>query len=118
MHDDTTLQALVMMNDPAFVEAARELATKVLDRRARSNKERIVLAYQMVLNREPTKPETTTLLKLLTEQIRVYQVNHKAAQSLVQIGDSVPAERHPTANLAAWTTLCNVLLGLHEAISN
>lgn len=107
-----------MMNDPAFVEAARELATKVLDRRARNNKQRIVLAYQMVLNREPTKPETTTLLKLLTEQLRVYQANHKAAQSLVQIGDSVPAERHPTAHLAAWTTLCNVLLGLDEAISN
>jgi len=118
IHDDTALQALVMMNDPAFVEAARELATKVLDRRARNNKQRIVLAYQMVLNREPTKPETTTLLKLLTEQLRVYQANHKAAQSLVQIGDSVPAERHPTAHLAAWTTLCNVLLGLDEAISN
>ena len=118
IHDNTALQALVMMNDPGFVEAARELATKVLDRAAINNEQRIVLAYQMVLNRAPTKPETTTLLNLLTEQLRVYQINHKAAKSLVQIGDSAPAERHPAANLAAWTTLCNVLLGLDEAISN
>ena len=118
IHDNTALQALVLMNDPVFVEAARELATKVLDQVARTNKQRIVRAFQLVLNREPTKPETATLLNLLTKQLGFYRANHKAAESLVKIGESAPAARHPTTILAAWATLCNMLLGLDEAISN
>ena len=118
IHDNTALQALVMMNDPAFVEAARELASKILAHAEKSDKQRLTLAYQMVLNRAPTKTETTTLMNLLTKQLRVFHINHKKAESLIQIGDSAPSDRHPVADLAAWTTLCNVLLGLDEAISN
>ena len=117
IQDNTVLQALVVMNDPAFVEAARELATRVLERGDGPNGQRLLFAFQLVLGRSPSARETSTLSSLLATQQQAFREDRAAALRLIRTGDSIPSDHHHPADLAAWTTLCSLLLGLDEAIS-
>lgn len=111
-------QALTLLNDPSFVEAARGFALRL----ARENPEaddaaKIRQAIRLALSREPKPGEIDGLAKFLTAQRTSYQEKPDEAVAFLKTGISDPGAGHDPAELAAWTQLCRVLLNLHESIT-
>jgi len=114
---NTPQQALVLLNDPTYVEAARALAGRVLTAAGKSDAERIDLAFQQTLTRSPRPEETRLLAELLKKHQQEFTTDKAAAEKLLTVGDlKSPASLDPS-ELAAWTSVCRVLLNLHETIT-
>ena len=113
---NTPLQSLVLFNDPIYVEAARKLAERVL-LSADSNEDRLKTAFDFVLQRVPSSEEATMLLELHAEHLTRYKADKKAADEITKNGEAMVAENVERSELAAWTSLCRVLLSLHETIT-
>ncbi len=110
-------QALVLLNDPIFVEAARGLAARLLNEDLASDEGRIGRAFEIVLQRLPTEQELAVMKPLLHRHRLAYRGNPAGAELLLQVGQSsLPAETD-RAELAAWTHIARVLLNLHETIT-
>lgn len=114
---NTPLQALILMNDPTFVEAARKFGERILHSEAGSDSQRIEFAYRCALSRPPTEKERTTLEALLTKQRQKFQTHPEEAEKLLKIGESQRDSKLATNELAAWTTISSVLLNLDETIT-
>jgi hypothetical protein len=114
---NTPLQALLLLNDTQFVEAARVLAQRVLLSEPTSDRAGIVIAFRRAVSREPTEAETNSLLRLLAAERTRYQHDRAAAEALISVGDWPVAEETNRPELAAWTVVANVLLNLDEALS-
>ncbi len=110
-------QALVLLNDPTYVEAARGLATRVLDASVQADNERITWVWQQVLQREPTSSEQDAVLKLLRAHRQAYAKDPASAGKLLAVGLSPKPKDVDTVELAAWTHVARVLLNLHETIT-
>jgi hypothetical protein len=113
----TPLQSLVLMNDPAFVEAARGLAQRVLREEPADLTRRLVRAFRHTLGRPPQPDELAVLRKTHDEQLAAYQADPKAAAELLKVGESRITEKADPAQLAAMTAVANVLLNLNETIT-
>jgi hypothetical protein len=114
---NTPLQALVLLNDPSYVEAARALAERLLHEGGKSSEERIHFAYRQVLGRR-ARPEETKLLASLHEQHRKqYHSDKSAAAALLSVGERPAPKDVEIAELAAWTSVARVILNLHETIT-
>jgi hypothetical protein len=114
---NTPLQALALLNDTQFVEAARVLAQRVLSDAPASDRAGITIAFRRAVAREPTESETNSLLRLLSSERLRFQQDRAGADALLSVGEwPVPAEMN-RSELAAWTVLANVLLNLDEALS-
>ncbi len=110
-------QALVLLNDPSYVEAARSLAARILKECSDSPEERMAWAWRQVLQRLPRVEEMETAMPLLRMHIDHYKADPAAAESLLKTGlTAVPADVDK-AELAAWTHVARVLLNLHETIT-
>jgi hypothetical protein len=110
-------QALVLLNDPTYVEAARVFAAQIVSQCKGTTQERIAWAWHRALQRDPRAEETSTMEQLLDQHLQVYRGDAKAAEELLKVGLApVPAEVN-TAELAAWTHIARVLLNLHETIT-
>ncbi len=114
----TPLQSLVLMNDPVFVEAARALAQRVLADGELSTAARLETSWRLALARSPTQQEFSILARTLQDQLELYQADQEAAKKLVSVGDLPIPAGIDIAELAAWTTLSNVILNLNETLSN
>jgi len=109
-------QALVLLNDPAYVEAARAFAARILQSEGDAPK-RITWAFQQALQRQPIADEMKTLSSLFTKHLTDYQKDPAAAEALLQTGAApVPATLNKP-ELAAWTHIARVLLNLHETVT-
>jgi len=113
---NTPLQALVTLNDPTFVEAARVFAQRVLTEAPADQDGRLTFAFSTTLARGPSAAELQLLKVHYEKNLRRYQANRDAASKLVQIGMSPRAESLDIAEHAAWTSVCNIMLNLDEAI--
>ena len=113
---NTPLQALVLLNDPSYVEAARALATRVVEDGATTPEERIESIYRRVLQRSPSQREKAVLIKLYEKHFDQFTADTAAAEKLLHVGAS-PAPSQSPAELAAWTSVARVLLNLHETIT-
>ena len=110
-------QALVLLNDPSYVEAARSLAARILKECSGSPEERMAWAWGQVLQRLPRVEEMETVMPLLRKHIEQYKADPAAAESLLKTGlTAVPPDVDKT-ELAAWTHVARVLLNLHETIT-
>ena len=110
-------QALVLLNDPSYVEASRALAARLLTECSGSPEERMAWAWKRVLQRLPRVEEMETVMPLYRQQLAAYKADTKAADDLLKTGfASVPADIDK-AELAAWTHVARVLLNLHETIT-
>jgi hypothetical protein len=114
---NTPLQALVLMNDPTYVEAARKLAERMM-RAAGDEEARLVLAYRLALARAPKAAEKEVMLGLYREQLAYYRTRAEAAAKLVRVGDSSIKSEVNEAELAAWTVVATTILNLDEALTN
>ena len=113
----TPLQALTLMNNITFVEAARHLAARVLQSGGLSAEQRLANAFRMVTSRRPSPAELTVLVDDLKSYQNDFRSNPEAAVKLLAIGESpVPAAPN-RAELAAYTLVANTILNLDEAIS-
>ncbi len=114
---NTPLQALALLNDTQFVEAARVLAQRVLLSAPASDRAGITIAFRRAVARRPSDSETQSLLRLLSAERIRFQKEIAAADALLAVGEhAVPSELN-RPELAAWTVLANVLLNLDEALN-
>ena len=113
----TPLQALALMNDVTFVEAARALAQRVLRAGGTTPDERVKLAFRLVLTRAPKPAELPVLLENLHSHLARFRADPKAARSLLSAGESPRDPQLDPVELASYTALAGLLLNLDEAIT-
>ncbi|MBI1347892.1 DUF1553 domain-containing protein [bacterium] len=111
---NTPLQALVTLNDPQYVEAARHLAETLLQAGGATTAEKLSRLGQRLLSRDWTGEEQTIIEHSLSELQSYYTSHTDEAKQLITFGDSVPDAALDPATLAAWTMLCNELMNLDE----
>ena len=114
---NTPLQALNTMNDPTFVEAARNLAESVLLGKPLGREERIEATYRSVLSRPPRPPESAALKVLLQSYLDEFSADPKAAEQLLDVGDSPWDRGLDPGELAAYTGIASLVLNLDEAVT-
>ena len=114
---NTPLQALVTLNDPAYVEAARNFGERILTEGGNDDATRLTFAFTKATSREPNQAELTILQETLAEQRAEYRANAELAKQLVANGKSAPKAGADPAELAAWTAVANILLNLDETIT-
>jgi hypothetical protein len=114
---NTPLQALVFLNDPTFVEAARVLAVRILRESGADVDSRIGFVFETVLSREPSPAEVGALATLYRKHLDEYSKDEKSALGLLSVGEMRPPEDIPASELAAWTSVARAVLNLHEAIT-
>jgi hypothetical protein len=110
-------QALVLLNDPSYVEAARALAARILAEGGTAADARVAWAWRRVLGRLPRVEELQTALPLVQGHLEHYRREPAAADELVKTGQAPVPAGVDRAELAAWTHLARVLLNLHETIT-
>jgi Protein of unknown function (DUF1553)/Protein of unknown function (DUF1549)/Planctomycete cytochrome C len=114
---NTPLQALVLLNDPSYVEAARAFAARMIREGGAEAKSRIERGFQLALARAPRGGEIPVLVGLLEHHYDQYRADPGAAAALVATGLApAPADIDPV-ELAAWTSVARVLLNLQETLS-
>ena len=112
---NTPLQALVLLNDVQFVEAARALAAKSISS-SDDDAEQVNHAFLSLTGRQADKREKSVLLDLYEKQIAHYEGEPGEAEALISQGDSPAPETIEPARLAAMTTVCQAVLNLDATI--
>jgi len=115
---NTPLQALVLLNDPTFVEAARALAQRVLTTPDLDRRGRIARAFRLSTSRRPDAEELDLLEGFLEEQLEGYAASPESAAELLAVGESARDESLDVPEHAAWTSLCSLILNLDESMTH
>jgi len=110
-------QALVLLNDPTYVEAARGFATRILKEGGDDAASRIEWAWRQALARAPRADEMNTVRGLLDRHLAEYQRDPQAAETLSKVGLMPAPKDIDSVELAAWTNVARVILNLHETIT-
>ncbi len=113
----TPLQALQLMNDVQHVEAARNLAQRILVEGGEDDTARIRWGWRVVTARWPDDGEVEVVRTLLESRRRRFAENTEAAAKLVAYGDSKPDGTIPVPELASWTLVANLMLNLDEVVT-
>jgi hypothetical protein len=114
---NTPLQALVLLNDPTYVEAARAFAERIVRQGGKNDEQRVQFACRQALQRR-ARPEELKLLQALYEKhLSEYRADHSAAGASLTVGERSLPKDIETAELAAWTSVARVILNLHETIT-
>ncbi len=109
-------QALVLLNDPSYVEAARAFATHIVQSGGADSSARLKYAFRQALARDPRPQETEQLSKLAEKLAAQYAADPKAAEAVLKVGIApMPGGMNPT-ELATWTNIARVILNLHETV--
>lgn len=114
---NTPLQALNLMNDVTFVEAARMLAQRVLREGGRTDTSRIRYAFQLVTARLPTPQEQQLLLANLRAQLAALGDDPPQALRLLGVGEAKVDSKIEPGTLAAYTTVMSLILNLDEVVT-
>ncbi len=110
-------QALVLLNDPEFVEAARVFAQKTLAEGGTTDDARIGWLFERATSRKPKAEEIAVLAMVLAKHRADFAKQPDAAKKLLAVGATpIPKDAKPD-ELAAWTSVCRVVLNLHETIT-
>jgi hypothetical protein len=113
---DTPLQALALMNDITFVEAARALAQRVMGE-VQTREDQVCHAFRLVLNRSPKAQELKVLLADYDQQLTRFLSDPSSARALITTGESPRDNRLDPAEHAALAALCGLILNLDEAVT-
>jgi hypothetical protein len=113
---NTPLQALNLLNDVTYVEAARKLAERILHEGATAD-ERLALAFRRVTARPPTDAERAVLRRALERQLADFRADSAAARKLLKVGASTADRRLDPVELAAYAAVCRLILNLDEAVT-
>ena len=114
---NTPLQALVLLNDPTYIEASRRLAERVIHEGGPTAETRLTYAFRLAMSRKPSPQETQILLKTYHQRLAHYQQDNAGAKALISTGDSARDETIGENDLAAWTSVMSLILNLDEVIT-
>ncbi len=109
---NTPLQALVLLNDPTYVEAARVLAARAL-----ASPRPLEYLFATVLSRRPSAREMAVLKAQAEQQLGIFRNNADQVAKLLSVGEAPSPARIDAPRLAAWTTVASVVLNLDETIT-
>jgi hypothetical protein len=112
----TPLQALILLDDPQFVEAARVLGERALKEAGPQDADRVRFLFRRLATREPTAAESKLLSALYEQQRWLFRQEPKEAARLIRIGDRKPDPALPPAEVAATTILAQTILNLDATI--
>ncbi len=110
-------QALALLNDPTYVEAARAFAARIMKEGGSDTAQRIAWAYRQALGRAPRPDELQVTTELVDKHRALFTNDPAAAGQLIKSGISAPENGEPPGELAAWTSVARVILNLHETIT-
>ncbi|MFT7536223.1 MAG: hypothetical protein ACI85K_002177 [Hyphomicrobiaceae bacterium] len=111
----TPLQALLMLNDPQFVEASRVWAERLVATRGKPQ-DHLASVFRRLTSRAVTERELQILTSALQEQREAYRLDPKRAQQTATIGDRKPAVDVDVVEVAAWTMVISMLMNFDEVV--
>jgi hypothetical protein len=114
---NTPLQALLLMNEPQYVEASRALAERVLKEGGSSAEDRFTYLFRLVTARRPDSGEAVALGSGLRDLLGHYKEDVESAKQLIAQGETKPDPALDPAELAAWTMVANAVLNLDEVVT-
>jgi Protein of unknown function (DUF1553)/Protein of unknown function (DUF1549)/Planctomycete cytochrome C len=114
---NTPLQALELLNDTTYVEAARNLGQRMLTDGGKTPEERITFAFQRATARKPSEAELQILLRGLERYRQKFSADKDAAQKFLRHGDTSSDPKLDAVELAAYMATASVILNLDETIT-
>ena len=115
---NTPGQALVVMNDIQYVEAARKMAERVVRQPLKEDRQRIDYAFRLATAQHPDTEQAEELLGLLSDMRAEFAQEEAAAQALLGVGEApVEVDGVPAPELAAWTVVTSTILNLDETVT-
>jgi hypothetical protein len=114
---DTPLQALNVLNDVTYVEAARTFAERIMKEAGTTPDTRLSAAFRAVTGRRPRPEERAILLDDFADHLARFRLDPRAASTLIQAGESRPGHRLDPCELAAYTATAQLILNLDETIT-
>ncbi len=114
---NTPLQALVLMNDKQFVEAARKMAERLFREGGDSFDSRAAYGFRLATGRVPTAAESAVLKRVYEVQRKMFDADKAAAEQLLGYGDAKRDPACDAADLAAYTMVANLILNLDETVT-
>jgi hypothetical protein len=114
---NTPLQALDLMNDPAYVEASRVLAERMMREGGAATESRISFAFRLATSRRPRVPELAILVDSFHRSLDRFRTDLLAAAKFVSDGDHHRDETLDVSNLAAYTNVASLILNLDETVT-
>jgi len=114
---NTALQALNLLNDPTYVEAARHLAQRMIREGGPGVESRLALGFRLLLARNPGPQELEVLTAAMERSIKDFTGDPEAARQFLTVGEAGTDETLNPAELAAYTLLASTLINLDETIT-
>ena len=114
---NTPLQALDLMNNTTYVEAARVVAQRMIEEGGPTEQERIRFAFRLATARLPKPAERDILVSALNRQLDTFKARPDAALKYVSLGEYPRDERLNVSELAAYTTVASLILNLSETVT-
>lgn len=114
---NTPLQALLLLNSPQFVEAARHLGQRMQSHHNGSLEDQLTYGFRLVTSRFPTQSELQVLVETYGEERQRFERDPDAIAKLLSVGDSDIPQDNDKVNLAAFASVARLLLNLNEAIT-
>ena len=114
---NTPMQALMLMNDPQFFEAARAFAERTVKEGGETTEERIAYLFETATARLPKPKEAALLSETFQSHYEELKADPEAAKALIAVGESKPDETLDAVEVAAWTMIANLILNLDEVLN-
>jgi hypothetical protein len=114
---NTPLQALILLNDPTYVEAARVLAERVLTEGGARAEDRLTLLFRLVTARRPSQVEAGILKNALARLRKQYGADRAGARKLLSVGERPRKAKLDVVEVAAYTALASLVLNLDEVVN-
>jgi len=114
---NTPLQALALMNDKQYIDAARKLAERMMRDGGATPEQRLTYGFRWMTARPPSSKELEVLRKSLDKQTAFFTADKAAAEKLLAYGDSPRDTSLDPTEYAAWTMIANMLINLDETIT-
>jgi hypothetical protein len=115
---NTPMQALVLLNDPQFVEFAHAFARRILGEAPEADAERVAWAWRMLTGRAPSEAESGAVLGLLEEARAHFASDPEGAADLLRVGATPFEGGDRAAELAAWSVIASTLFNLDEVVTH
>jgi hypothetical protein len=115
--NNTPLHALLVLNEPTYVEAARNMAQRLLEQDKLTTDQRLALAFRQTTGRLPSAEQQPLLRKAYNSFHAEYTADRAAAAKLLRVGESPRNERLDAIDHAALATMCHLLFNLDETLT-
>ena len=114
---NTPLQALLLMNDPQYVEAARYLADRTIESNSDGDRVSVHWMFTRAMGRPPTESELAVVIRDLDAHRAEFASNKDSATALVSIGETPANSKHDPVELASWTMIANLIMNMDEFVT-